>query len=59
MAEKPINENKLVAAHLAAVILQDGSRSTGPNSAAVIYFDCLEAIEAEAKKRGRNRAGTF
>src|SRR2546423_7251320 len=41
----------IVAAHLAAALIQAGSQKLDAKTAATIYFDCLEAVRAERQKR--------
>ena len=36
----------IVAAHLAAALIQAGSQKLDAKTAATIYFDCLEAVRA-------------
>ena len=41
----------IVAAHLAAALIQAGSQKLDAKTAATIYLDCLEAVRAERQKR--------
>ena len=41
----------IVAAHLAAALIQAGSQKLDAKPAATIYFDCLEAVRVERQKR--------
>jgi hypothetical protein len=41
----------IVAAHLAAALIQAGSQKLDAKTVATIYFDCLEAVRAERQKR--------
>ena len=41
----------IVAAHLAAALIQAGSQKLDAKTAATIYFDCLEAVRGERQKR--------
>jgi hypothetical protein len=42
----------IVAAHLAAALIQAGSQKLDAKTAATIYFDCLKAVRAESPQRG-------
>jgi hypothetical protein len=41
----------IVAAHLAAALIQAGSQKLNAKTAATIYLDCQEAVRAERQKR--------
>ena len=41
----------IVAANLAAALIQAGSQKLDAKTAATIYFNCLEAVRAERQKR--------
>jgi hypothetical protein len=40
----------IVAAHLAAALIQAGSQKLDAKTAATIYFDCLEAVRAPLRR---------
>ena len=41
----------IVAAHLAAALIQPGSQKLNAKTAATIYFDCGEVVRAERQKQ--------
>jgi hypothetical protein len=41
----------IVAAHLAAALMQAGSQKLNAKTAATIYLDCQETVRAERQKR--------
>jgi hypothetical protein len=55
VAGEPAETDKIVASNLAAAIVQArGSEEADPGWAAQLYFECFDALAAEAKKRPKN-----
>jgi hypothetical protein len=55
MGEKIMNEDRIIASNLAAAILQAepylAKAKNHAEAAAQLYFECFDALTAEAKKR--------
>jgi hypothetical protein len=51
-------DDRLIAAHLAAAMIRNPPKGARAENAAKIYFDVLEAVRAEEKKRKRGKVAT-
>jgi hypothetical protein len=51
-------DDKLIAAHLAAAMIRNPPKGARAEHAAKIYFEVLEALRAEDKKRRRGKLTT-